>query len=86
MSPLLTYMISGATASATLVLLVDYVRLRVEAHRTAKAALVAAALGGEVGTPVGCVEGACHAFRSSVCSDGRCRYHCRLNCQCKGNR
>lgn len=86
MSPLLTYTISGATGAATLVLLADYVRLRVQAHREAKAAVVAAALGSGISSVQKCTGSHCEAFRSSGCSDGRCRYHCRLNCQCKGNR
>ena len=29
-----------------------------------------------------CVGDLCDAFRYAECSDGRCRYHCKLFCQC----
>lgn len=33
--------------------------------------------------PTTCVTDWCSAFRSEDCSDGRCRHHCKLYCQCE---
>ena len=30
--------------------------------------------------------GMCPALRSSLCSDGRCRHHCHLYCNCEATR
>jgi hypothetical protein len=80
MSDLLKYTTAGAMAAATVALLIDYTRLRINERREMRAAQVAAALGDGVrGT---CVDAYCNALRFSLCSDGRCKHHCQLECRC----
>jgi hypothetical protein len=80
MSDLLKYTTAGAMAAATVTLLIDYTRLRINERRETRAAQVAAALGD--GARAGCVESYCGAFRYPRCSDGRCRHHCQIHCEC----
>ena len=69
-----------------LALLVDDIRLRLLRRGDARAARAAELLARSGGTPAACLDGGCKALRSPACSDGRCRYHCRMNCECRGNK
>lgn len=64
--------------------LVDNISLRAQLRRRIRdqAKMTVDALGGTAK----CTDKFCEAFRSVSCDGGRCRYHCRLGCECKGNK
>lgn len=74
----------GGSSAAVVLLIVDYIRLRRAEYVAMQAAKAVAALNGN-DTAVCTESTTCKAFRSAACVDGRCRYHCRLSCKCKGN-
>ena len=86
MGSLLPYVGLGAAALASALLIADYIRLRHNEYIDARAAKAAVALLGGA-RPAKCTErDSCNAPPSKACTDGRCRHHCRLSCDCPGNR
>lgn len=86
MPALLPYVGLGAASLAGALLIADYIRLRYNEYIDARAAKAAVALGGGRPEAKKCTESrSCVAFPSTHCADGRCRYHCRVSCMCKGN-
>jgi len=71
-------------ALPALALLADDVRLRLLRRGDRRAARAAELLARSADSGA-CLNGSCYALRSTACSDGRCRHHCRLYCHCKGN-